>query len=351
MDYDVVPLLSRRLGLPIVMLLAGAIMLSGAPGFAADAASASSGATQSTPVSADPVVVDDAPATRSSARSSVRKWTQSRLYYYETIPSKWDWSLSKAVSKWNATGGRVKLVRTTSRSKARVKISYGNTNGAAGLATVGSIAGAYVHLSPTYAAYDSADPWSRIAVMGIFTHELGHVFGYGHTTTTCSLMRAVLDISACHLPPTSPPGYYKCRTIDAPLVRRFVKGYGGTAHLPNATWCLIDPLPSALTGVSFTGGIDSPVRVRWATPTTVPAGSRVEIRAWPGDECTETPPWAETALVSPTALEWQDDQALTNDTSCFRARLVNRFGASRAAVDTVLPRWVKPSTEPVVEAP
>jgi len=30
--------------------------------------------------------------------------------------------------------------------------------------------------------------------------------------------------------PTSPLGYYKCRTIDTPLVRRFVRGYGGTAY-------------------------------------------------------------------------------------------------------------------------
>ena len=43
--------------------------------------------------------------------------------------------------------------------------------------------------------------------------------------------------------PTSPPGYYKCRTIDAPLVHRFVRMYGGRAQLPSATWCLIDPLP------------------------------------------------------------------------------------------------------------
>lgn len=345
------PLLSRRLGLPIVMLVAGAVLLSGAAGFAADAAPATSGATQSTPGTADLVTVDGAPATRSSGRSSVRKWTQSRLYYYETIPSKWDWSLSKAVSKWNASGGRVKLVRTTSRTKAKVKISYGNTNGAAGLATVGSTPGAYVHLSPTYKTYDSADPWSRIAVLGIFTHELGHVFGYGHTTTTCSLMRAVLDVSACHLPPTSPPGYYKCRTIDAPLVRRFVREYGGIAHLPSATWCLIDPLPSALTGVSFGGGVDSPVTVNWATPTTVPTGSMVEIRTWPGNECTDTPSWAETALVAPTALAWQGEAARTNDMSCFRARLVNRFGASRGAVDSLRARWMQPFTQPVVEAP
>ena len=178
MDYDVVPLLSRRLGLPIVMLVAGAILLTGAPGSAADAAPATSGATQSTSGTAHPVIVDDAPATRSSARSSgVRKWTQSRLYYYETIPAKWDWSLSKAVSKWNASGGRIKLVRTTSRSKAKVRISYGNTGAAAGKATVGSGPGAFVRLSSKYAAVDSNNAWSRIAVMAIFTHELGHVLG------------------------------------------------------------------------------------------------------------------------------------------------------------------------------
>ena len=90
--------------------------------------------------------------------------------------------------------------------------------------------------------------------MAIFTHELGHVLGYRHTTAPCSLMRAVLDISACHLPSTSPAGYYKCRTIDAALVRRFVRTYGGRAHFPSSAWCLIDPLPSALTGVELRRG-------------------------------------------------------------------------------------------------
>ena len=352
MDYDGVPLLSRRFGLPIVMLVAGAVLLTGAPGSAADAASATSGATQSSSRTAQPVIVDDAPATRSSARTSgVRKWTQRRLYYYETIPAKWDWSLSKAVSKWNASGGRIKLLRTTSRSKAKVRISYGSTGVAAGKATVGSGPGAFVRLSSRYAAVDSNDAWNRIAVMAIFTHELGHVLGYGHTTAPCSLMRAVLDISACHLPSTSPAGYHKCRTIDAALVRRFVKTYGGRALYPSSTWCPIDPLPSALTGVEFYGGVDSPVTVRWARPATVPTGSQVEIRMWPGDACTETPEWAASVLVSPTALEWQDNEARTTDTHCFRARLVNRFGAGSDAVAGLMARWMQPSAEAVVAAP
>ena len=45
-------------------------------------------------------------------------------------------------------------------------------------------------------------------------------------------MRPVLDVSACDLPATSPPGYYKCRTIDAALVRSFVGAYGGRAKFP-----------------------------------------------------------------------------------------------------------------------
>ena len=317
MDYDGVPLLSRTLRLSIVALVAGAILLTGAPGFASDAA-VRNNPTQSAPAPGDPVLHDDT-ATTASARSSARKWKRGRLYYYESIPSKWDWSLTKAVSKWNASGGGIKLTRTIHRSRARVKISYGNTGAAAGVATVGATPGAFVRLSSRYAAVDSAVAWNRIAVMAIFTHELGHVLGYGHTTATCSLMRAVLDVSACHLPPTTPPGYHKCRTIDAALVRSFVKAYGGRARFPSAAWCLIDPLPSALTGVDFNGGVDSPVTVRWTRPASCRRGRRWRSGCGQAAECADTPSWAESVLVSPTALQWQDNEARTNDTHCFRA--------------------------------
>ena len=209
------PFCLRVLRLTIVALVAGAILLTGAPGFASDAAPVRDDADAVHSRSRDPLLLDDAPPRGPRPAPRCASGSRSRLYYYETIPSKWDWSLTKAVSKWNASGGGIKLTRTIYRSKAKVKISYGNTGGAAGMATIGSTSGAYVRLSSRYAAVDSADAWRRIAVMAIFTHELGHVLGYGHTTATCSLMRAVLDISACHLPPTSPPGYHKCRTIDA----------------------------------------------------------------------------------------------------------------------------------------
>jgi hypothetical protein len=83
----------------------------------------------------------------------------------------------------------------------------------------------------------------------------------------------------------------------------------------------------------------------------VPVASKVEIRMWPGDACTGTPAWADSVLVSPEDLQWQDDQARTTDTHCFRARLVNRFGAGREAFAGLMARWMQPSAEAVVEAP
>jgi len=272
-----------------------------------------------------------------AARGSAA-WKLRTLRYYETIPSKWDWSLSTAVAKWNAAGGNLKLVPTTSKSKARVFISYGNTGSAAGMATVGATPGAWVHLNSRYDKFDSTDAWRRVEVMALFTHELGHVLGFGHTRATCSLMRPVLDISACYLPPTSLPGQYKCRVIDPALVVTFVRSYGGTAKYPGF-WCLIDPLPSQLSGVTFSGGTTSAVAVRWAKPTSLPPGSRVRVRVWRGSSCTVVPAWAESSNASATALTWRDTAAGRDGTSCYQVNLVNRYGAGRSAVSRPMAGW------------
>jgi hypothetical protein len=219
-----------------------------------------------------------------------------------------------------------------------VFISYANTGSAAGMATVGATPGAWVHLSSKYDAVDSTDAWRRVEVMALLTHEIGHVLGFGHTTATCSLMRPVLDISGCYLPPASPPGQYSCRVIDVALVTRFVRAYGGTARHPG-TWCLIDPLPSQLSGVSFSGGASSPVTVRWARPTFLPSGSRVEVRVWRGGSCAAVPEWAETHVASATAQTWRDSAVGRDGTSCYRLTLVNRYGAGRIAVSRLMAGW------------
>ena len=172
----------------------------------------------------------------------------------------------------------VKLVRTTSRTKAKVKISYGS-NGARLRAWPPSAgpSGAFVRLSPSYASVDSTGTFRRIEVMAIFAHELGHVLGFGHTHHGV-LADALGAGRQCLLPARVPPE--PATTSAAPSTPTFVRGssgtYGGRAHFPPNTWCLIDPMPAALAGLTFSGGVDSPVTLRWSRPATVPTGSKVE---------------------------------------------------------------------------
>jgi hypothetical protein len=326
------PDFSALLRASMALLVAGALLMTGAPAAVGDPAPPPSSSRVA------PVDLHADATTAGSARGGLATWNLGTLYYYEAIPSKWDWSLATAVAKWNATGGKLKLVRTTDKSRARVFISYGYTGNAAGMATVGATPGAWVHLNPSYSSADSLDPWRRVEVMALFAHEIGHVLGFGHTSTPCSLMRPVLDIGACYLAPASMPGYLKCRTIDPALVVTFVRAYGGTARYPGS-WCLIDPLPSQLSGVAFSGGTSSPVAVRWAKPTYLPSGSRMQIRVWRASSCAVVPSWAESYAASPAALTWADTVPGRDETSCYRVNLVNRYGAGRTATTRAMAGW------------
>lgn len=279
----------------------------------------------------------DTVAPERSVRRGVRTWKKRKLRYYETLPATWDWSLSTAVAKWNGAGGSITLVRTPVRRRADLVISFGSTGGVAAQATVGSVKDAYVRLSSSYDRVDALAAHNRVAVMNILAHELGHVFGFQHTPAPCSLMQPSLDVAGCNLVPASMPGFYKCRTIDAPLVTRFVKAYGGKARYPG-TWCLIDPLPPTLTGVGFSGGGvgGAPVAVRWQPPSSAPPGSRIQIRTWSTTGCGTPPPSATTVYVPVSAGRWQRDNHTPSGSECFQVQLVNRYGAGRTAVARVV---------------
>lgn len=296
-----------------------------------------------------PVVVDTTDSAAGSRRASYA-WRGRTIRYYESVPAMWDWSLSTAINKWNGAGGGIRFVRTAKRRTAQLSIAYGATGTAAGMATVGRTRRAFVRLSSSYRDVDALDAFNRVQVLGVFTHELGHVLGFGHTSTGCSLMSPVLDVSGCGVLPASLPGYYACRTIDAPLAARFVRLYGGRARTPG-TWCPVDRLPPALGGVAFSGGAGAPVAVRWAQPALVPAGSQMVVRSWETDACGEPPPYAATERLPVADGIWQRapaDPVVAEDASaagtesaavaaapsavCVSVQLVNRYGAGRAAV-------------------
>lgn len=278
---------------------------------------------------------DTAPQGAARTRRASSAWNGRKILYTETIPVKWDWSLSTAIAKWNSSGGDIRFVRTTDVRKARLNIAYGNIGGAAGMASVGRSRHAWVRLSSSYSATDALDAHNRIEVMAIFTHELGHVLGFQHTSTRCSLMSPVLDVDGCSMVPAAMPGYYKCRIIDAALASRFVRLYGGRVRYPSV-WCLIDPLPSAASRIVLTGGPAAPLTVRWSKPAYVPTGSQMTISSWASSTCGPVPNSADVAFASVSAGLWRDTAGEPSGNSCVSVQLVNRYGAGRAAVSRLM---------------
>lgn len=273
----------------------------------------------------------DSSSGSASGRRSSSAWSGRKIFYTESLPAKWDWSLSTAVANWNSSGGGIQFVRTTKVRKARLNIAYGSIGQAAGMATVGRSRHAWVRLSSSYGAVDSLDAYRRVEVMAVLTHELGHVLGFQHTTTRCSLMSSVLDVYGCDLVPATMPGYYRCRTIDPALATSFVRLYGGRVRLPSL-WCPIDPLPSAANRVVITGGDDTPLTVRWSAPTFAPSGSRVRISSWAASTCGAVPPLADVSFAAVSSGLWQRAVVDPLRSSCVSVQLVNRYGAGRAGV-------------------
>jgi hypothetical protein len=268
---------------------------------------------------------------KAHGRSNV--WSQRTIYYYETIPAQWDWSLSTAVAKWNASGAKIRFVRVPTPRHARLVISYGNVGAKAGEATVGPMVHPWVRLSNYYRSVDANDATNRVEVMAVFAHELGHVLGFEHTSTRCGLMSPVLDVVGCGMVNAAKTGYYKCQTISKPLAVRLTRTYGGRARYSSSEWCLVDPMPPTLTNVAFAtpDAAGSPMRVTWDVPSATPAGSRVQIRTWNADTCGT--PRGDVALddvpVSPGAWQHAVDET---ENVCVSLELVNRYGVGRAAV-------------------
>lgn len=231
------PTIALATKLVTTLLMVGAVALGALPADAAVEAVTTQTVAASAHRASLSVPID---AERSSVRTrrASYAWKGHKILYTESLPAKWDWSLSTALSKWNTAGGGIRFVRTTNPRKARLNISYGNLGGPAGMASVGKARHAWVKLSSTYNGSDSLSAHNRVEVMAVLTHELGHVLGFGHTSAKCSLMSPMMDVEGCGLLAKDRPGYYRCRTIDTPLVSRFISMYGGHARFP-AGWCSI----------------------------------------------------------------------------------------------------------------
>lgn len=100
--------------------------------------------------------------------------------------------------------------------------------------------------------------------------------------------------------------------------------------------------------MQFSGGQpdNAPVRVTWKASSKVKVGTKVWVTVWRASSCAKAPrSWDRRVQVNPGRGTWKDPR-YGKGAWCYRAEIVNRYGAGRPASVKKMDRWA-----PVPEAP
>jgi Astacin (Peptidase family M12A) len=114
-----------------------------------------------------------------------RPWPGPRIAYFVDARAQAK-QVDAAAREWNALGLGVRFSRTTSRSKARLRLRYGS-RGCGGAALAGYPGRRFQ--SEVRLGRGCSDSLTFLTVV----HELGHVLGLGHERGRCARMNASAD--------------------------------------------------------------------------------------------------------------------------------------------------------------
>jgi hypothetical protein len=163
-------------------------------------------------------------------------WRSDAITYYNTVPA-YDAYVKRGVQVWNASGMNARFVRSSSASKADVRVDFlpGPKRDALPAGVVG-----YTNLTVLNGrAFVAATvSLTRLTAVGlkrdgrtfqlVVIHELGHSLGLDHEQGTCALMNArVRPFTGPEKCGTAPSGKRYCRTLELDDERGAVKLYGG----------------------------------------------------------------------------------------------------------------------------
>lgn len=150
-----------------------------------------------------------------------RRWPAGTITWYSGLGGQTG-DASRAAKAWNRLGLGVTFVRTSSKRKANVRVGYGSS-GCGGVAVVG-FNGRTVQ-STVRVGRSCSDGLTLLTV----AHELGHVLGLGHESSTCALMNPAADAgsgtpSRCR---TRPLSFWTSKPLRADDIAGARALYGG----------------------------------------------------------------------------------------------------------------------------
>lgn len=278
-----------------------------------------------------PMQVTTSPDARGQAafRIGGQRWPgrPARIRYYNGA-AQHAGSVRRAVAAWNASGARVKFVRSSKR-RARLRIVYfrgpaaGSLSGVAGLGSLGyvrrggGIRWAPVPGQPSVTRLPAGggmlklrrlkDPgrWAHL-MDTVVAHELGHVLGLNHEDRVCSVMNSDGNIR----PACKDPGAlwrYRCRLVEPDDARGLVRRYGGKprrARGPDICSLPAPPSPEGLTAALAGEDANGYPRVRldWRNGFGGRGVRSVLIR-WDRDSCPSADPGPPTQFSGSQEVE------------------------------------------------
>jgi hypothetical protein len=210
-----------------------------------------------------------------------------------------------AAARWNASGARVRLVEVPA-AKAAIRVRRlpaGPCIGLVGRAPVG-------YRSGSLGIVQLQTSCGPLGVIPVAAHELGHVLGFGHVRTGCSIMTPEEGNRATICGGPAPlPWEYDCRVLEPTDVAGAVKLYGGHARNVSTAFPYCPTLP------------------------TPPPATHATAHAFPASS------------LATTAIDWTDPPARS-----LRYVLVNRRAggcSTYPSIPGVSPIPVRPSGTPL----
>jgi matrixin len=150
------------------------------------------------------------------------RWPTRTITYY-TDTSAYSWSVDTAAYAWNTSGANIQFVKSSRPSaKVLLGIRWYKLAGDARVRTLGgSFVSAQVGIQTGHDRYEMAM---------IVAHELGHVLGLDHETSTCATMNPSVVNDHTTRCPAPPARMWTCRLLQPDDVRGAVSLYGGVVR-------------------------------------------------------------------------------------------------------------------------